>query len=231
MTTPNQQQIQIMTHVILLAPKADTSDKDLEKLFQAAHALKKHIPCLLAIAAGENHSTGHRGFTHGIVMHFTDEAHQRDAIEQPVYLKLREKAMRSCEQMVIFDLPETLPLPAAPAPPVSSRTEPEPPPPPTPTAAPAKPAGRSQERPRASYRVVSVDPRLARVIIDQLGVDSDEVVPRASFVEDLNADSLDLVELMMSIEEAFAIEISDEDAEKLTTAEETQQYLMQRGVL
>jgi acyl carrier protein len=56
--------------------------------------------------------------------------------------------------------------------------------------------------------------RLKKLIVEQLGVDEEEVTPQASFVEDLNADSLDLVELIMSIEEEFGMEISDEDAEK-----------------
>ena len=57
--------------------------------------------------------------------------------------------------------------------------------------------------------------RLKKIIVEQLGVDEEEVQPQASFVEDLNADSLDLVELIMSLEEEFGMEISDEDAERI----------------
>jgi acyl carrier protein len=67
--------------------------------------------------------------------------------------------------------------------------------------------------------------RLKKIIVDQLGVDESEVVPSASFVEDLNADSLDLVELIMSLEEEFKLQISDEDAEKITTVQEAQDYI------
>ncbi len=67
--------------------------------------------------------------------------------------------------------------------------------------------------------------RLKKIIIDQLGVDEGEVVPSASFVEDLNADSLDLVELIMSLEEEFKLQISDEDAEKITTVQEAEDYI------
>ena len=67
--------------------------------------------------------------------------------------------------------------------------------------------------------------RLKKIIVDQLGVDESEVVPSASFVEDLNADSLDLVELIMSLEEEFKVQISDEDAEKITTVQEAQDYI------
>ena len=67
--------------------------------------------------------------------------------------------------------------------------------------------------------------RLKKIIVDQLGVDESEVVPTASFVEDLNADSLDLVELIMSLEEEFKLQISDEDTEKITTVQEAEDYI------
>ena len=70
-----------------------------------------------------------------------------------------------------------------------------------------------------------VSDRLKKIIVDQLGVDESEVVPSASFVEDLNADSLDLVELIMSLEEEFKLQISDEDAEKITTVQEAEDYI------
>ncbi|HLZ59127.1 MAG TPA: acyl carrier protein [Ktedonosporobacter sp.] len=71
----------------------------------------------------------------------------------------------------------------------------------------------------------TVQERLKKIIVDQLGVDESEVVPSASFVEDLNADSLDLVELIMSLEEEFKVQISDEDAEKITTVQEAEDYI------
>ena len=71
----------------------------------------------------------------------------------------------------------------------------------------------------------TVSQRLKKIIVDQLGVDESEVVPSASFVDDLNADSLDLVELIMSLEEEFKLQISDEDAEKITTVGEAEEYI------
>lgn len=71
----------------------------------------------------------------------------------------------------------------------------------------------------------TVQERLKKIIVDQLGVDEGEVVPSASFVDDLNADSLDLVELIMSLEEEFKVQISDEDAEKITTVQEADDYI------
>jgi acyl carrier protein len=73
--------------------------------------------------------------------------------------------------------------------------------------------------------VATVSERLKKIIVDQLGVDESEVVPNASFVEDLNADSLDLVELIMSLEEEFKLQITDEDAEKITTVQEAEDYI------
>jgi len=70
-----------------------------------------------------------------------------------------------------------------------------------------------------------INERLKKIVVDQLGVDESEVVPSANFVEDLNADSLDLVELIMSLEEEFGIQISDEDAEKITTVQEAEDYI------
>jgi len=66
--------------------------------------------------------------------------------------------------------------------------------------------------------------RLKEIIIDRLDVEEVQIVPEASFVEDLGADSLDIVELIMGIEEEFDIEIPDEDAEKLTTVGEAMNY-------
>ena len=73
--------------------------------------------------------------------------------------------------------------------------------------------------------MATVSERLKKIIVDQLGVDESEVVPNASFVEDLNADSLALVELIMSLEEEFKVQISDEDAEKITTVQEAEDYI------
>ena len=77
--------------------------------------------------------------------------------------------------------------------------------------------------------------RVEAVVADRLGVERSEVVPGASFADDLNADSLDLVELIMAFEEEFGsdddpLEISDEDAEKITTVQGAIDYLKDKGV-
>ena len=76
---------------------------------------------------------------------------------------------------------------------------------------------------------MSLEDKIKKIIAEKLGVDLDEVIPEASFVDDLGADSLDLVELIMSIEEEFDIEISDEDAEKLLTVKNALEYVVKHS--
>jgi acyl carrier protein len=72
---------------------------------------------------------------------------------------------------------------------------------------------------------MSVESRVKEVIVDQLGVDEKEVTLEAKFIDDLGADSLDLVELVMALEEEYDIEISDEDAEKIQTVGDAIEYI------
>jgi acyl carrier protein len=73
--------------------------------------------------------------------------------------------------------------------------------------------------------LMSIEDKVKKIIAEKLSVDMAEVVPDASFVDDLGADSLDLVELIMSMEEEFDVEISDEDAEKITTVKDAFDYV------
>ena len=72
---------------------------------------------------------------------------------------------------------------------------------------------------------MSVENRVKSIIVEQLGVDADEVQPDASFVEDLGADSLDTVELIMAFEEEFGVEISDDEAEKIRKVKDAVEYI------
>jgi acyl carrier protein len=77
--------------------------------------------------------------------------------------------------------------------------------------------------------MASIEDKVKHIIVEQLGVDEDEVKPEAHFVDDLGADSLDVVELVMALEEEFSLEISDEDAEKLTTVKQAIEYIQQHA--
>ena len=72
---------------------------------------------------------------------------------------------------------------------------------------------------------MELEERVKKIIVDQLGVNPDQVTPEASFIDDLGADSLDTVELVMALEEEFDIEIPDEDAEKITTVTQAIEYI------
>ena len=83
--------------------------------------------------------------------------------------------------------------------------------------------------------MVTVFERIKKIVVEQLGADDKNVVPSASFVDDLGADSLDLVELIMSLEEEFSnptqkIEIPDEDAEKIITIQDAIDYIKDLGI-
>ena len=73
--------------------------------------------------------------------------------------------------------------------------------------------------------MASVEEKVKHIIVEQLGVDEDEVKAESSFVDDLGADSLDVVELVMALEEEFGLEISDEDAEKLSSVQQAIAYI------
>lgn len=74
-----------------------------------------------------------------------------------------------------------------------------------------------------------VEEKLKQIIVDQLGVEPGDITPAASFVDDLGADSLDRVELIMALEEAFGIEIPDEQAEKIVTVQDAVDYVQKNA--
>jgi len=73
--------------------------------------------------------------------------------------------------------------------------------------------------------MASIEEKVKQLIVEQLGVDEAEVTPAAHFIDDLGADSLDIVELVMTFEESFEIEIPDEDAEKIQTVKDAVDYI------
>jgi len=77
---------------------------------------------------------------------------------------------------------------------------------------------------------MSLEDKVQEIIVEQLGVNAEQVTPEASFIDDLGADSLDTVELIMAFEEEFGAEIPDEDAEKLTSVGKVLEYLTEKGI-
>ena len=76
---------------------------------------------------------------------------------------------------------------------------------------------------------MSVAEKVKDIVVEQLGVNRDEITPEASFIDDLGADSLDTVELIMALEEEFNIEIPDEDAEKMATVGDAIKYIQEKA--
>ena len=77
--------------------------------------------------------------------------------------------------------------------------------------------------------MASIEDKVKSIIVEQLGISEDEVKPEASFIDDLGADSLDIVELVMAMEEQFDVEIPDEDAENIRTVQDAMNYVQQHA--
>lgn len=76
---------------------------------------------------------------------------------------------------------------------------------------------------------MAIENKVKKIIVDQLGIAEEEVVPKATFVDDLGADSLDTVEMVMAFEEEFGIDIPDEDAEKIRTVQDAIDYISKKA--
>lgn len=99
----------MMTHVVLLKPKAGTTDEKMTALFDTIRALQTVIPGLLAVSVGQNRSAYHHGYTYGVIMHFSDEAHLQAHHPHPAHIAVVEKLERLCDDSIDFDLPENFP--------------------------------------------------------------------------------------------------------------------------
>ena len=99
-------QLDMVTHVVLLQPKPETTAEELAAALERVQALQQVIPGIVAISVGQNRSEYHRGFTHGIIMHFVDEAHLNTHHPHPAHQAVVEELDRLCQQTIDFDLPE-----------------------------------------------------------------------------------------------------------------------------
>lgn len=96
----------MIAHVVLLQPKPGITDNELAAFLERVRALQRAIPGIISIASGENRSEYNRGFTHGIIMHFVDEAHLEAHHLHPAHLAVVEELDRLCQQTIDFDLPD-----------------------------------------------------------------------------------------------------------------------------
>jgi quinol monooxygenase YgiN len=96
----------MITHVVLIQPKVSTSNEKLLTLFEHVQALQEIIPGILSISVGENLSLYHRGFTHGVIMRFVDEAHLHTHHTHPAHAAVVTELDNVCQQSIDFDLPE-----------------------------------------------------------------------------------------------------------------------------
>jgi hypothetical protein len=99
----------MITHVVLLQPRAATTPAELATFLDHVRALQKLIPGIIAISAGKNHSPYPSAYTHGVIMHFIDEAHLQAHHPHPAHVAVVEELDRLCESSIDFDLPETQP--------------------------------------------------------------------------------------------------------------------------
>jgi quinol monooxygenase YgiN len=97
----------MITHVVLIRPKVSTTNEELLALLERVQALQEIIPGILSISVGENLSIYHGGYTHGIIMHFVDEAHLQAHHTHPAHTAIVTELDNLCQQSIDFDLPET----------------------------------------------------------------------------------------------------------------------------
>lgn len=96
----------MIAHVVLLQPKATTTNEELAAFLERVRDLQRAIPGIVAISVGKNRSVHHRGFTHGIIMHFIDEDHLQAHHSHPAHLAVVEELDHLCQQSLDFDLPD-----------------------------------------------------------------------------------------------------------------------------
>src|SRR5712691_6877799 len=97
----------MITHIVLLQPKASVTAEEINAVLHQVQALREVIAGLTAVSVGKNQSAYHRGYTHGIIMHFIDEARLNAHHPHPAHIAVVEALDRICESTIDFDLPET----------------------------------------------------------------------------------------------------------------------------
>jgi acyl carrier protein len=194
----------MIRHLVLLQPKADSSDEAMTEALAHVETLRFALREIMDVQVGKNQSQRHQGYTYCFEMRFSSQSNLEASMAHPAHQEVSAELRQLCQHTIECDLVETPP-----------------------------PARKKLKEtiPPQEWQRKQGEERLRILLMDQLDVTEEELIPSASFVEDLNADSLDLVELFMGIEEEFQVTISDQDAEKVTTVGEALAYLEEKGVL
>jgi hypothetical protein len=94
----------MITHVVVLQPKAETTDEEIKYVLDQVRTLSQSIPGILDVHTGENLSTNHQDYTYGFVMHFADEASLKAYAPHPAHRVVSEELLRICSSIIDFDL-------------------------------------------------------------------------------------------------------------------------------
>lgn len=192
----------MVTHMLLLQPKAGTTEDDVLAVLEYIDTLEEGLPSRIESQVLHNRSAEQQGYSYSLVVR-CPEPTWKAMLAHPDYQRVQEYLQDRCEHIVAFDGDlENLYR--------------------------RKRQLKEQVLPE-DWQKKSVEERLKILLIDQLGVRERDLVPSASLVEDLNANSLDLVEMFMSMEEEFAVTITDRDAERITTVGEALDFLAQNA--
>lgn len=195
----------MIRHVVLLQPRAETTDAAMMKALEHVRALKLAIREISEVQISRNQSARHHGYTYCFEMLFFTESSLQAYLSHPAHQPVSEELQRLCGHIIDCDLVEVPPSVARPKYRDTYTSE--------------------------KWRQQPGEERLKVLLMDQLDVPEEELVPSASLVEDLNADSLDLVEIWFGLREEFQVELADQDFEKILTVGDMLNFLQGQGAL
>ncbi len=196
----------MITHQILLQPKATTTAAEIHAALDILDSLEEALDETFDVQLLQNASTGHQEYPYNLMMHYA-ESSQTTLLAHPLYQQVHTYLQDYCQHIVLFDAHIGGML-------LLHRRK----------------KHLKEKFSQEEWREKPLEERLKVLLREQLGVRERDLTPDASLVEDLDANSLDLVEIIMGIEEEFQVEVTDEDAEKLTTIQEILTFLVEKKV-
>jgi acyl carrier protein len=195
----------MITHMLLLYPKETVTDEEIMVALNHADDLQEVHSEIVGVQITRNLSPSHQGYTFGLIMRLANEDSLKTMLAHRNYQDVHKELQRLCQHIIEFDGDTDIPY---------------------------RRKKRLREKiSQEEWQKKSAEERLKILLMDQFGVRESEIVSTASFVEDLNADPLDLVEIILEIEDEFGVTISDDEVEKITTIGEALDYLRDKGLL